>query len=109
VISLSFIKQIDVVWAHEGSSYVYRVLPGSQIVNPDSESISFVLREIDGQDKSFEVVIQKKNSASYIFKTDYYEEPEKEYPLKPFASPDELLFYFKGNEGIAYFHLSSTE
>lgn len=108
MISLNSVKRVDVVWAHEGNSYIYQALAGSITSNQDTESILFALREVDGQDQNLEVVIQKKNSDLYIFKTDYYEEPEKEYPLELFASPDELLFHFKGNEGIVYFHLSST-
>lgn len=109
MIVLNSIKRVKVVWAYEGNSYLYHDLPGSLADNQESESIRFVLQEDEGQDRNLEVVIQKKDNDSYIFKTDYYEEPEKEYPLKTFASPDELLFYFEGNEGIAYFHLSSTE
>jgi hypothetical protein len=109
MINFNSVKKIDVVWAYEGSSYIYQALPTSLRVSQDSNSISFVLREVDGQDQNFEVVIQRKTSGSYMFKTDYYEDPETEYPLKQFTSSDELLFYFKGSEGMAYFHLSSVD
>jgi hypothetical protein len=104
--SFNSVKRVSVVWADDGSSYVYEAVPNSVIGNQNSASIRFELREVDGQDENLEVVVQQKNDGSYVFKTDYYENPEREYPLKLFVADDELLFYFNGKEGVAYFHLA---
>jgi hypothetical protein len=98
---------VHAVWADDGSSYVYEAVPESVDGNDQSRSIRFNLREIDGQDSDLQVVIQQKSDGSHVFKTDYYEDPEREYPVKQFVAGDELLFYFEGKEGLAYFHLKS--
>ena len=94
---------------YEDEIYVYEAVPDTVAGNKDAEAIRFELREVEGADENLEVVIQRRNDDSYYFKTDYYEDPEMEYPLKPFTSPDELLLYFNGPEGVVYFHLSSNE
>lgn len=103
------IRSIYAVWIDDGSSYVYQAVPESITGNEQSKSIRFQLREIDGQDSDLQIVIQQRSDDSYVFKTDYYEEPEHQYELKQFVSSDELLFYFDGKEGPAYFHLRSSE
>lgn len=106
MISFSSIKRISVLWAHDGASWQYNAIPDSIEASPTSESVRFELREIDGQDHDLEVVIQQKVDDSYVFKIDYYDDPEREYPLRLFAADDELLFYFNGKDGSAYFHLA---
>lgn len=107
MIKFDSIKSIDAVWSDDGSSYVYKALPETISGNEQAGSIRFKLREMDGQDDDLEIVIQKRANGSYIFKTDYYERPEHEYPLKTFAAEDELIFHFHGKEGVAYFHLAA--
>jgi hypothetical protein len=97
------------LWAFEGKSYVYEAVPDTLASNQNAQSIRFELREIEDEDENLEVVIQKRKDGSYFFKTDYYDEPEKEYPLKAFTSPDEIIFYSTEIEGVAYFHLSAIE
>lgn len=103
---ISQIKDVRVRWIDEGGSYAYVALPESIAANDDLETIRFVLKEINGDDSNLEVVIQRKDDASH-FKTDYYNDPTEELPLKEFDSPDELLFVYDGNHGVAYFHLST--
>jgi hypothetical protein len=106
MMDLNSIGEVRVVWTDDGSSYVYEAVPNSVVAGGTSESIRFELREVDSQDENLEVVIQKKSDDSYVFKTDYYHDPEREYPLRLFVADDELVFYFNGKEGIAYFHLA---
>ncbi len=109
MISFNSIKRISVLWADDGRSWQYNAIPDSGAASPTSESLRFELRDIDSQDDNLEVVIQQKSDGSYSFKTDYYDEPAREYPLRLFVADDELLFYFNGKEGSAYFHLAESE
>ncbi|MEP6850619.1 MAG: hypothetical protein ABI999_17310 [Acidobacteriota bacterium] len=105
MIDLSSITSVHAVWTDDGSSYVYEALPESVRGNEDSKSIRFTLREVDGQDDDLEIVIQQKVDGSYTFKTDYYDDPLREYPVKIFVAGDEFISYFRGKEGTVYFHL----
>lgn len=106
MIKFDSIRSITAVWSDDGNSYVYKALPETISGSEQASAIRFKLREIDGQDDDLEIVIQENPDGSYIFKTDYYERPEHEYPLKMFAADDEFIFHFHGKEGVAYFHLA---
>ena len=93
------------MWIYEGLSYMYEPIADSVRTNPKASTVQFKLRELDRDDDDLEVVIHHKNG-SYFWKTDYYDEPEKEMPLKAFNSADETLLYFNDYEkGDIYFHL----
>jgi hypothetical protein len=105
MINFDTIKAIECLWADDGSSYRYEASPKSINANAQTKSLQFTMREIDGQDSELEIVIQQKADGSLTFKTDYYDDPLHEYLLKDFSSTGEQILYFRGKEGIAYFHI----
>lgn len=106
MVNFSSVKSVKTVWVHDGRAWVYNALADSIRGNDDSRSLRFQLHEVDGQDDDLEVVIQKKTDDSYIFKTDYYKDPEYEYGLKAFAGDGESVLQGDTKDGIVYFHLS---
>jgi hypothetical protein len=101
---MSLAKEIRASWIYENEGYEYSAIPDSIVANDSSESVRFELREAEAQDENLEVVIQSKGG-TYSFKTDYYQHPQEELPLKKFVSDDELVLFYDGKYGRAYFHL----
>ncbi|MDT7806779.1 MAG: hypothetical protein QOJ70_592 [Acidobacteriota bacterium] len=84
---------------------MYKGVDGSVVANADAQSVKFKLREKNGDDVSFEVIIRKVKE-TFIFVTDHPEMEKKNYPLKVYVAQDELMFYFKDAYNRSYFHLS---
>ena len=100
---LKDVKKVRASWIRKGKGFVYDSIDGS--LSTGSDGVRFKLKERDGTDEVLEIVIQSRDGA-YFFKTDYYDEPEKELPVKMYTSSDELLFFYRGEKGFAYFHLA---
>jgi hypothetical protein len=99
-------KQVRVSWVYEDvEGSLYKSVDGSIVANADAQSVKFKLQEKNGDDVSFEVIIRKVKD-SFIFVTDHPEMEKKNYPLKIYVAPDELLFYFEDAYNRTYFHLS---
>jgi hypothetical protein len=98
-------QKVKVFWLYEGETYIYTHVPGSIVGNSKAQSLRFELTEVNGGDDNFEVVVQK-SSASYIFKTDYYDDAYDNHPLKLFTGQEELILYFEDGQNHVYFHLS---
>ncbi len=88
-------KHASASWIYEDvEGFLYESVDGSVIANSDAQSVKFKLREKNGDDVSFEVIIRKVKD-SFIFVTDHPEMEKKNYPLKLFIAPDEMVFYFE--------------
>jgi hypothetical protein len=99
-------KQVKVSWIYEDvEGFLYEGVDGSIVANANAQSVKFKLQEKNGDDVSFEVIIRKVKDF-FIFVTDHPEMEKKNYPLKIYVAPDELLFYFEDAYNRAYFHLS---
>lgn len=106
---MSAIKNIKATWVYDNRGYVYEIVSETFATNNQLGTLRFVLREVDGEDPNFEIVIQRNDNNHYNFKTDYYDDPTEELPLKTFQSENELILYYDGRHGIAYFHLMLGE
>src|ERR1044072_8684150 len=96
--------RIRVTWVYEQEIYLYESVPGTIVSASKPESIRFqVSNKLEDTD-NFEVVI-RKDKGNYFFKTDYYDNAEQEFPLKPFIARNEMILYYEGSEGRAYFHV----
>ena len=99
-------KHVSASWVYEDvEGFLYESVDSSVAANSDAQSVKFKLQEKNGDDVSFEVIIRKVKD-SFIFVTDHPEMEMKNYPLKLFVAPDELVFYFEDAYNRAYFHLS---
>jgi hypothetical protein len=97
--------QVKVSWIYEDEEgFLYENI-GNVVANSDAQSVKFKLQEKNGDDLSFEVIIRKVQD-SFIFVTDHPEMEKKNYPLKIYVAPDELVFYFEDAYNRSYFHLS---
>lgn len=98
-------KHITVSWVYEGTEgYIYKSVPGTVVSSEETQSLRFELAEKNGDDENFEVIIRKRNG-SFILKADHPEMKSREYPLKEYLAPDELVFYLQDENNRAYFHL----
>jgi|ERR1043165_1119670 hypothetical protein len=98
-------KQIKVSWIYEDEAgFLYKNVDGSIVSNPKTQSLRFELKEKNGDDYNFEVIIRKVKD-SYFLKIDYPEMEGRNYPLKIYVSPDEIVLYFEDAYNRAYFHL----
>lgn len=102
---LNTTKNVRVTWVYESDIYQYESVPGSIVANSKAESIRFELRDVIAEDDNFQVVIQK-NGESYTFKSDYYPDADREFPLRLFLGQQEAIFYYEGSEGRVYLHLT---
>lgn len=99
-------KQIAVSWVYEDTeSFLYKNVPGTIVANPSARSLRFELKEKNGDDENFEVVIKNTNG-SYILKADHPQIENQEFPLKVYLASDELVLYLEDANNRAYFHLS---
>ena len=99
-------QQIKVSWIYEDEEgFLYRNIEESIVANSKAQSVKFKLQEKNGDDVAFEVIIRKLRG-SFFFVTDHPEMESKNYPLKIYVAPDELVFYFEDAYNRAYFHLS---
>lgn len=106
---MSEIKNVKATWVYDNCGYVYEIVADSLAANDQFETIRFGLREVDGEDSNLEIVIQRTENAHYYFKTDYYQNPTEELSLKKFQSDNEVVLFYDGRHGIAYFHLMLGE
>jgi hypothetical protein len=98
--------QVNVSWIYEDvEGFLYKNVDGSVVANSGAQSEKFKLREKNGDDVSFEVIIRKVKE-TFVFVTDHPEMKRKNYPLKVYVAPDELIFYFEDAYNRSYFHLS---
>lgn len=99
-------KQIAVSWVYEDTEgFLYENVPGTIVANPSNRSLRFELKENNGDDENFEVVIKNANG-SYFLKADHPEIENQEFPLKVYLASDELVLYLEDTNNRAYFHLS---
>jgi hypothetical protein len=99
-------KQVAVSWVYEDTeSYLYKNVPGTIVANPSARSLRFELKEKNGDDENFEVVIENTNG-SYVLRADHPEIDNQEFPLKVYLASDELVLYLEDANNRAYFHLS---
>jgi hypothetical protein len=99
-------KQVAVSWVYEDTeSFLYKNVPGTIVANPTARSLRFELKEKNGDDENFEVVIKNTNG-SYILKADHPEIDNQEFPLKVYLASDELVLYLEDANNRAYFHLT---
>ena len=105
----SDVDRVKVTWVYDNRAYVYEMVPETFAKNEKLGTIKFELKELDGEDSNLEIVIQRKGWNTYSFKTDYYEKPTEELALKIFESEDELILFYDGKYGIAYFHLLAAD
>lgn len=99
-------EQIKVSWIYEDEEgFLYKNIEKSIIANPKAQSLKFKLQEKNGDDVTFEVIIRKSKD-SFFFVTDHPQMENKNYPLKLYVAPEELVFYFEDAYNRAYFHLS---
>ena len=106
---ISEVRSIKATWLFGGDGYVYESVPETLVTNDRLETIRFELGEVDGEDSNFEMVIQRNDDGHYHFKTDYYDEPAEELSVKAFQSENEMILFYDGRHGIAYFHLIRTD
>src|SRR5580765_1729056 len=99
-------REVRVSWIAEGEGYLYELKTDTLIVNKELNCLKFQIQELNREDDDLEIVIQRRSSGAHFFKTDYYESPEEELPLKVFTSKDELILFYDGRYGRAYFHIS---
>ena len=98
-------KEIMVSWLFEDTEgYVYKNVPGTLVANEQTQSLRFELSEKNGDDDNFEVIIRRGNG-SFTLKADHPEMKDREYVLKGYLAPDELVFYLQDDNNRAYFHL----
>jgi len=102
---MSTIKNIKATWVYDNRAYVYELVSETLTINDQLGTSRFELREVDGEDSNLEIVIILREQNQYHFKTDYYDDPTEEWSLKSFQSENELILYYDGRHGIAYFHL----
>lgn len=96
--------QITVSWLYEDKEgFVYKSVPDSIVANEQARSLRFELAEKNGDDDNFEVVIRGSNG-SFTLKADHPEMKDREYPLKGYSGPDELVFFLQDDKNRAYFH-----
>lgn len=99
-------KRVAVSWVYENTEgFIYENVPGTIVANPSAKSLRFELKEKNGDDENFEVVIKNTNG-SYTLKADHPEIAKQEFPLKPYMASDELVLYLEDASNRAYFHLS---
>ena len=99
-------QQVKVSWVYEDEEgFLYKNVEGSVVANSKAQSVKFKLQEKNSDDVPFEVII-KKLKGTFFFVTDHPQIDSKDYPLKLFVAPDELVFYFEDAYNRAYLHLS---
>jgi hypothetical protein len=98
--------QVAVSWVYEETeSFLYKSVPGTIVANVSARSLRFELKEKNGDDANFEVVIRNTNG-SYVLKADHPEIENQEFPLKVYLASDELVLFLEDANNRAYFHLS---
>lgn len=101
-------RHVSVSWVYENTEgYVYENVSGSIVPNVGTGSLRFELKERNGDDQNFEVIIRKSNG-SYVLFADHPEIKNQEFPLTVFLGSDELVFYLEDLANRAYFHLSES-
>lgn len=96
-------NQISVLWIYQGYE-IFDYHAKDIVSNPAANLIRFTLHESHGQDDKFQIVIRKVGSG-FVFKSECFDDPEREYPLKFYTSEDEAILYTKIDYDIIYFHL----
>ena len=91
------------IWEAE-NGFSYESVPGSIASNADLDTLRFTLKEINGNDDSFEVLITR-SSNSFSAKIDYPGLQDRIFPLKAFVSENETVLYLESPQNLAYFHL----
>jgi hypothetical protein len=98
-------RHIKANWIWEGENgFSYESVPGSIVSNADFSRLRFILKEINGNDDSFEVLIIR-SSNSFSAKIDYPGLEDRIFPLKAFVSENETVLYLESFHNLAYFHL----
>lgn len=101
-------KHVSVSWVYENTEgYVYENVSGSIVPNVGTGSLRFELKERNGDDQNFEVIIRRSNG-SYVLFADHPEIKNQEFPLTVFLGSDELVLYLEDLTNRAYFHLSES-
>jgi hypothetical protein len=99
-------KQITVSWICDNvHGYLYEIVNGSIVANAEALSLRFELREKDGEDDAFEVIVTRSGEL-HVLRVDYFGMEDRDYPLKVYVSPDEIILYFEDVHNRAHFHLS---
>jgi len=75
------------------------------LANPKTWSLRFELKEKNGDDENFQVIIRKVED-SYVFKADYVNFEDRDCKLRLFTDLEEMIFYFEDADNRVYFHLS---
>lgn len=95
---------IKVCWIDHPDNKIWHFRGKEIVSNPPNHVMRFTLYEPFGQYDDFQVVI-RKTAEGYVFKSDCYEDPGKEYPLKLFTSEDGIILYSQDDYDTIYFHL----
>lgn len=97
---------IAVSWIYEDiEGLLYENVEGSIVANAHAGTLRFELREKNGQDDNFEVIIRNSNG-SYTLMADHPEMQDRPYPLKVHVGSDEVVLYLEDARNRAYFHLT---
>jgi hypothetical protein len=99
-------KEVLVSWVHEDTEgYIYKSVPGTIVANRKAESLRFELTEKNSDGENFEVIIRSVKGL-FMLKADHPVMKNREYSLKLYSAPDEVVFYLQDEANQAYFHLS---
>ena len=97
-------SEVMVNWIEDDSGgYVYEAIPASLNRNEKIKTIRFELREVNGDDRDFEVVVFFKESRPYA-KIDYPDFKGTNFALTPFKSDESTLLFLESGRQKAYFH-----
>ena len=81
------------------------LVPGTLLVNRRNKTIRFQFNAVGGDDPGpYEAIIRDAGDG-WVFKADDWGEPETEYPLHCFESPNSILFVLNGKISHLYLHV----
>ena len=96
--------QVHWIWDDQ-DGYIYDSEPESLRNNPASGTIRFVLRERNGDDDKFEILI-KQEGDEFFARIDYESLDDREHKLKLYVGNEDLVLYLETVHNRVYFHLS---
>ena len=84
----------------------YEQTEQSPVVAPDSNSVSFSLRNIDQHEDQacYSVVLLKNSDDEFYIKSDYFDDAAEPYPLAVEISDDDVKFTLDGEDEIMYLY-----